>query len=159
MVSCSAGIFHKQPSSASVPAQQQQAKMKILTSRWIMVVSVSSAFVVHADIINWPSPTEWAAPAGAPTAPSDAYGVSFPNPAVSVDPNVPVIEVQIIGSDVQISFTTAIGANYVVEYNNSLAAGSWSPLASVAGMGDVMTAIDPGDGSLPQRFYRVRLGP
>lgn len=58
----------------------------------IPVFIISCGTHANAATISLPAPVEWAtAPAGAPTAPGDAYQISFTDPSGSVDPNAPSI--------------------------------------------------------------------
>jgi subtilisin family serine protease len=61
--------------------------------------------------------------------------------------------------DFRLSFATATGVTYQVDYSDNLAAGTWLPLGSdVSGTGNPATATDLGAVSLyPQRFYQVRI--
>jgi hypothetical protein len=60
-------------------------------------------------------------------------------------------------SNVQVAFTTGDTAPYVVESTTNLVGNSWKPLTTFNGTGGVMSVVDPGAVSLPQRFYRIRL--
>ena len=61
--------------------------------------------------------------------------------------------------DFRITFPTAIGVTYRVEFSDSLAADSWVALGSdISGTGNPATASDAAAVTLhPQRFYRVRI--
>ncbi len=61
--------------------------------------------------------------------------------------------------DFQISFSTANGVTYRVEFSDSLDAGSWAQLGSdVTGNGATATTTDAAAITLhPRRFYRVRI--
>lgn len=61
--------------------------------------------------------------------------------------------------DFRITFPTAVGVTYRVEFSDSLAADSWEALGSdISGTGDPATASDAAAVTLhPQRFYRVRI--
>jgi hypothetical protein len=72
---------------------------------------------------------------------------------------VPVVQaillppVQIIESNVLVSFPTLYGLNYQVEYKNDLTDPSWTTLGSpVAGDGTVKTVVEPAG---TRRFYRL----
>jgi hypothetical protein len=54
----------------------------------------------------------------------------------------------------QLSFFTANGLTYIVEYKNDLAAGTWTQLGSVPGNGTVQSISD--STTQHQRFYRIR---
>ncbi len=56
-----------------------------------------------------------------------------------------------------VAFRTGDSAPYVVESTTNLAGNSWTPLTNLSGSGGVMSVIDPGGASVPQRFYRVHL--
>lgn len=61
--------------------------------------------------------------------------------------------------DFRISFPTATGVSYRVEFNDSLTAASWTALGGdLAGTGSPATVTDPNAVTLhPTRFYRVRI--
>jgi hypothetical protein len=74
--------------------------------------------------------------------------------------NFPVITaIQVVGSDVEIGVKTGNGSTYVFEETTNLTAASWIPVIEFTGTGGVITFIDPGAATLPQRFYRVGLAP
>jgi hypothetical protein len=74
--------------------------------------------------------------------------------------NFPVVtSIQVGGSDVEIGVHTGNGSTYVFEETTNLTGGSWTPVIEFTGTGGVMTFIDPGAATLPQRFYRVGLAP
>lgn len=54
------------------------------------------------------------------------------------------------------SFETRNGANYVIEYTDSLVQPNWKPMRTVTGNGTRQTLTDT-PGNAPQRFYRVRV--
>ena len=68
-----------------------------------------------------------------------------------------IVSISMVGSDLEIQFTTASSPTYVSEYTDSLENPSWIPFAIVTGSGGIMSATDPGAAALSHRFYRVRL--
>jgi T5SS/PEP-CTERM-associated repeat protein len=76
---------------------------------------------------------------------------------ISTDSVPQIVSISVVGSDLQVQFTTANSPTYVFEYTDSLENQSWNPIISVTGSGGIMSATDPGAASLPHRFYRVRL--
>ena len=61
-------------------------------------------------------------------------------------------------NDIAISYTSVVGKNYRVEYEDDLANATWLPLAgytSVPGTGSVLQATDPGAALRPKRFYHL----
>jgi T5SS/PEP-CTERM-associated repeat protein len=74
--------------------------------------------------------------------------------------NFPVITaIQVVGSDIEVSVTTGSGSTYVFEEATNLTGGNWTPIIEFTGPGGVVTFIDSGAATLPQRFYRVGLVP
>jgi len=71
-----------------------------------------------------------------------------------------ITSTDLIGSDVQISFSSVAGKQYLVERNQSFPTGPWSAVANnVAGTGGIVIATDPGAAGLPGRCYRVQVLP
>jgi hypothetical protein len=62
------------------------------------------------------------------------------------------------GNQTSLSFMTALGLSYSVEYKNDLSTGSWINLRTVAGTGQGVSIIDP-NANTSQRFYRIAIGP
>ena len=58
-----------------------------------------------------------------------------------------------------ISFPTAKGETYVLQYNNCLTDTNWISLQSVAGTGSVVTLTDTNAAGIPIRFYRIMVTP
>jgi hypothetical protein len=56
-------------------------------------------------------------------------------------------------------FPTLAGRSCAVERVDNLPGGSWTSIATLAGTGGVVNAIDAGALGFPNRFYRVRLLP
>jgi hypothetical protein len=74
--------------------------------------------------------------------------------------NFPVITgIQVVGPDIEIGVKTGNGSTYVFEETTNLTSASWMPVIEFTGPGGVVTFIDPGAATLPQRFYRVGLIP
>ena len=60
------------------------------------------------------------------------------------------------GGDIALSFPSATGFTYHVEYKNALNAPAWTPLTTRAGNGSPQTVSDSNPGG-PARFYRLRV--
>ena len=59
--------------------------------------------------------------------------------------------------DLNISFTTLLGHNYVLQARSDLAGGAWTTLPGVfIGTGGIAQATIPNALTQPQQFYRVR---
>jgi uncharacterized repeat protein (TIGR01451 family) len=67
-----------------------------------------------------------------------------------------IVSITQAGSAVTISFTTALGASYTLEYKNSFSDSVWTTVSSAAGTGETMSAIDSA-ATASTRFYRVRV--
>jgi len=67
----------------------------------------------------------------------------------------------ITGNDVQVSFTSVLDKNYLLESTASLPSPNWSTVTqNVAGTGSPISMTDPGGATnSPARYYRVRLVP
>jgi fibronectin-binding autotransporter adhesin len=88
------------------------------------------------------------------------HGGFINNGIVITTNNFPAITaIHVVGSDVEISVKTGNGSTYVFEENTNLTTGSWTPVIEFTGTGGVITFIDPGAATQPQRFYRVGLIP
>jgi hypothetical protein len=80
------------------------------------------------------------------------------NGVVLTSDDVPkMLSISVVGSDVDIQFTTFSNLTHYVESNTNLVSGSWTPLTNFTGTGGIMNVIIPGDATQPQDFYRVRL--
>jgi len=58
-----------------------------------------------------------------------------------------------------ISFPTALGETYTLQYKNNLLDPAWTSLSSVAGNGHNQTVTDPIVAGQPTRFYRIMVSP
>ena len=68
--------------------------------------------------------------------------------------------VQTVGSDTQINLITGSNRLYEVDYTTNLVNAVWTTLTNnVAGTGGVVSVVDPGAASQPQRFYRAAIAP
>ncbi len=89
---------------------------------------------------------------------TNAYGSITSNPAMlTVLPlgiNAPTM---LASGQFQLSFDTATGVNYTVEYSTNLT--QWFPFVTLGGIGLPLTLIDPNTASSQQRFYRIILSP
>jgi hypothetical protein len=66
--------------------------------------------------------------------------------------------VNLIGSDLAISFGCVSGKTYAVEYRDDLVSSNWAALVDgIVAMGGTTQIIDAAAANLPQRFYRVHL--
>jgi len=63
----------------------------------------------------------------------------------------------VIGSDVDLQFTTFSNLTHYLESKSNLVTESWTPLTNFTGTGGIMNVIVPGDANQPQDFYRIRL--
>lgn len=74
-------------------------------------------------------------------------------PGVVEAPNISAIDR--VPTGVAVSFSSALGRRYTLEYNDALGGGTWRALGSLDGSGAVATLIDTN--AIPfSRFYRVR---
>jgi chitinase len=64
-------------------------------------------------------------------------------------------EVRQNGSDVVITFSSAIGQDYRLERSTDLAAGSWKTIATVTATDLASEVLDAGGAGQPRKFYRV----
>jgi T5SS/PEP-CTERM-associated repeat protein len=88
------------------------------------------------------------------------HGGFINNGIVITTNNFPVVTaIQVVGSDIEISVKTGNGSTYVFEETTNLTGASWTPVIEFTGTGGVITFIDPGAATLPQRFYRIGLAP
>lgn len=67
-----------------------------------------------------------------------------------------IVSIVQTGATVAVSFTSAPGANYTLEYTDSFSPPAWTALGSLPGTGNILSIIDPAVTS-PTRFYRVRV--
>jgi hypothetical protein len=58
------------------------------------------------------------------------------------------------GPNFLVSFSTATGKNYTVQYKPGLTNAAWQNLSTIAGNGGIKTVTNTGTAS--QRFYRLR---
>ena len=80
------------------------------------------------------------------------------NGVVLTSNSVPqIVSFSVVGSDVNVQFTTFSNLTHYVEYNSDLVNGSWIALTGFTGTGGIMSHTDPGAATLTQRFYRVYL--
>lgn len=63
--------------------------------------------------------------------------------------------VSVVGSNVQVGFTTSNAVSYVFENTTDPVNGIWLPVLGFTGTGGLLTFIDPNAAALPQRFYRI----
>jgi hypothetical protein len=68
------------------------------------------------------------------------------------------VAIQIVSSNVVLTFPTVSTNLYVVQSTTDLVSGVWSTIASnILGAGAVATNTDIGGATVPRRFYRVGL--
>ena len=64
-------------------------------------------------------------------------------------------EVQLVGEEVRVTFSSAIGQTYLLEWSPDLGSASWETVTQVTAT-DLSTQVtDPGGAGQPRRFYRV----
>jgi hypothetical protein len=68
------------------------------------------------------------------------------------------VSIAVINTNVSLTFPTISNDVYDVQSTTDLVSGAWSTIASnLAGSGEVITNVDVGGATVPQRFYRVRV--
>ncbi len=77
--------------------------------------------------------------------------------ALTSDTIPQIVSISVVGSDVNVQFTTFSNLTHYVEYNSNLVNGSWIALTGFTGTGGIMSHTDPGAATLTQRFYRVHM--
>jgi alpha-D-xyloside xylohydrolase len=101
--------------------------------------------------------------AAADSADPDGDGMSNAQEfAAGTDPNdassvFKIGTIQAAAGGTTITFPSALGKTYQVEYSDDLSSGSWTALLAnpLAGTGAPLQATDPASGSKTKRFYRV----
>ena len=89
---------------------------------------------------------------------TNLYGATTSSPAsLSVLPLNILVPAKIVAGQFQITFDTASGINYEVEYSTDLL--NWSPWLYVGGNGQPVTLTDPAASGNTPRFYRIVLTP
>jgi hypothetical protein len=85
----------------------------------------------------------------------------FVNNGIVLDQNsIPkIISMTVVGSDVQIEFTTVPKLTYILEYTSDLVTGTWAPLIGIIGPGGNVILTDFDATLQTQRFYRVHMMP
>jgi hypothetical protein len=68
-----------------------------------------------------------------------------------------IISVSVVGSGVEVTFTTSSSPTYILEFTSDLVTGTWTPLIGFTGMGGDVTLTDFEALLQTQRFYRVQL--
>lgn len=75
-------------------------------------------------------------------------------------PTTPSVSINVISTNVALSYTTNTNDVYDVQQIDDLVSGSWSTVASnIAGTGRIITNTFVGAASVPKRFYRVGVSP
>ncbi len=73
-------------------------------------------------------------------------------------PDFWIKKAELIGADVNITFSSLLGKEYAVERKDVLHGATWSMVQdNVTGSGGDVTVVDPGGAGQSARFYRVRL--
>jgi hypothetical protein len=87
------------------------------------------------------------------------FHAGFVNNGVVVASNsIPqIVSIAVVGSGVEVTFTTSSSPTYYFEYTSNLVTGAWTPLIGFTGMGGDVIVTDFNALSQPQRFYRVQL--
>ena len=68
------------------------------------------------------------------------------------------LRLTLVGTDAVLTFTTVSNLLYDVQSRDDLVSGSWGDIATdIAGTGGIVTNLETGAATLPQRFYRVRV--
>ena len=68
------------------------------------------------------------------------------------------VSINILSTNVVLTFPTICNCPYYVQSNTNLASGSWSTITSnIVGTGGIVTNTDVGAASAPAKFYRVGL--
>ncbi len=75
---------------------------------------------------------------------------------LEVDVSPRITQLLRANSRVQLSFTTAPGVRYAIEYKNSIQEPTWTLFDFKTGTGDIVT-VEDASAILPNRFYRVRV--
>jgi len=88
-----------------------------------------------------------------------AFYSSVMNYGTIITSNCPPIitSIQVVGLNVEITFTTCSNVPYEVDYDTNLVSGTWTPLTNLTASGSITSVTDPGAAVLPQRFYRAGL--
>jgi hypothetical protein len=81
--------------------------------------------------------------------------------AYEADPNLRIVEMRRVGSDVALSLMTVLGRNYRVEHTNNLPASSnWTIFTNnVPGNGWLLWVTNSGGANQSRRFYRGAIVP
>jgi hypothetical protein len=118
--------------------------------------------VLNQGVTNWPSGAALWLIWEMPDSTGKAQGLAIDDLtfAASDEPMQivgPGLEVQTFGTNLVMSWLSAPGQTYQIEYENDLNATSWTPLGSpIIGNGDLLTVTNDVTAS-PQRYYRLRL--
>jgi hypothetical protein len=99
------------------------------------------------------------------TIPGTIRGVPPPSlPPIPVSEPIPygdfsfcltVINPRLVGHTFSVLFSTEVGRNYTLEYNDSLTDTNWTAAQTLPGTGSTITLTDS-TATNPARFYRVR---
>lgn len=121
-------------------------------------INQTNLSLVNQTITNWlPGAALWLV-WQMTDATGKAQGLGIDNFSFSADLPLSVpLNVQVSGTDLQLSWSGAPGQIYQVEYKNDLAAPTWTPLGDpVTGSGGTLTTT-ANFGASAQRFFRLRL--
>ena len=73
-------------------------------------------------------------------------------------PDLQITGAQMAGANAQVNLSTGSNRLYRVDYTSDMVTGVWTTLTNnLPGTGGIVTIIDPGAASQPQRFYRVTI--
>jgi uncharacterized repeat protein (TIGR01451 family) len=84
---------------------------------------------------------------------------------VGTDPHNPrnafvITDTETVGNDIELTFSTASGKTYSVQYSDNSPSGPWTLLAiGVPGTGGLVQVLDTGGASRSFRFYRAEMAP
>jgi hypothetical protein len=114
--------------------------------------------VLNQTITNWPPGAALWLVWQMTDSTGKAQGLGIDNLSFSANMPLPVsVNIQVSGTNLFVTWPTATGQTYQLEYKDDLTAPTWTPLGSpVTGTGGTLTVTNNFDGS-PQCFFRLQL--
>jgi hypothetical protein len=114
--------------------------------------------VLNQTITNWPPGAALWLVWQMTDSTGKAQGLGIDNLSFSAGMPLPLsVNIQVSGTNLFVTWPTATGQTYQLEYKNDLTAPTWTPLGSpVTGTGGTLTVTNNFGGS-PQRFFRLQL--